>query len=170
VEKNSNIFSISYSTGGFSPTNIPGGAAALDIGYTSGGNQFVSAATVTSGATSTPAAVTYSSTSNISVYTELTISGTTVYNGNSGYLDVTLEYVGQPQYKLQGQSGAPTTISITTPGTPEIKSFNVINGTELFLYDQSWASGGAGDLLLSTVIKESESFFYSPGPPTVWGR
>lgn len=170
VEKNSHIFSIAYSTGGFEPTNIPGGAAILDIGYTSGGSEFVSAANVATGITSGPISVTHTSTTDIQVGLKLTVSGNNVYNGNSGYIDLTVEYNGEPQYKLEGQSG-PSTISITTPGTPEIRSFNVINGTNLSLYDQSWTAGNpTGDLLYSVVIKESESFVYTPGPPTLWGR
>ena len=169
VEKNSHIFSVAYSTGGFAPTNIPGGAAVLDIGYTSGGNEFVAAAVVTTGTTSGPISVSHTSTSNINIGLELTISGTNVYNGNSGYIDLTVGYNGEPQYKLEGQA-ANTIIAIATPGTPEIRSFNVVNGTELSLYDQSWTGGGAGDLLYSIVIKESESFVYNPGPPTLWGR
>ncbi len=171
IEKNSHIFAVHYSTGGFEPTNASGGSAALDIGYSSGGNQFVSAASVTSGTTSGPVSITYTSTSDISVGTELTISGSGVSNGNSGYIDIMVEYNGEPQYKLEGQSGNPTTMSISIAGTPEIISFNVIKGTVIYLYDQSWTAGSPiGDLLHSIVIKESENFAYSPGPPTLWGR
>ena len=171
IEKNSHIFAVHYSTGGFEPTNSAGGSAALDIGYTSGGNEFVSAASVISGITSGPASVTYTSTSDISIGSELTISGSGVSNGNSGYIDIMVEYNGEPQYKLEGQAGNPTTISISSAGTPEIISFNVIKGTKIYLYDQSWTAGSpTGDLLHSIVIKESENFAYLPGPPTLWGR
>ncbi|GAX62690.1 type II secretory system protein [Candidatus Scalindua japonica] len=170
IEKNSHIFAVHYSTGGFEPTNASGGSATLDIGYTSGGDEFISAASVISGATSGPNSVVYTSTSDISIGTELTISGSGVSNANSGYVDVMIEYNGEPQYRLEGQV-APTTISISSAGTPEIISFNVINGTSLFLYDQSWTAGSpTGDLLHSIVIKESENFAYIPGPPTLWGR
>ncbi len=171
IEKNSHIFAVHYSTGGFEPTNATGGTATLDIGYTSGGNQYVSAASVTSGATSGPVSVTHTSTSDISVGTELTISGSGVSNANSGYIDVMVEYNGDPQYKLEGQAGNPTTITNSTGGTPEIISFNVIDGTMIYLYDQSWTAGSpTGDLLHSIVIKEAENFAYIPGPPTLWGR
>ena len=171
IEKNSHIFAVHYSTGGFEPTNATGGTATLDIGYTSGGNQYVSAASVTSGATSGPVSVTHTSTSDISVGSELTISGSGVSNANSGYIDVMVEYNGDPQYKLEGQSGNPTTITNSTGGSPEIISFNVIDGTLIYLYDQSWTAGSpTGDLLHSIVIKESENFAYIPGPPTLWGR
>lgn len=171
VEKNSHIFAVSYETGGFSPTDISGGAAAVDIGYSSGGGEFLSAINMTLGTASTPLAVTYTSTSAINTSLELTISGASVTNGDSGYIDVSLHYQGEPQYKLEGRTGNPTTISISSPGTTEIKSFNVINGTTLYLYDQSWTGGSpTGDLLLSVVIKDSENFIYSPGPPTFWGR
>ncbi len=171
IEKNSHIFAVHYSTGGFEPTNATGGSAAFDIGYTSGGDEFVSAASVISGVTSGPTSVTYTSTGDISVGTELTIPGSGVSSANSGYIDVMVEYNGEPQYKLEGQSGDPTTISINSAGTPEIISFNVINGTMIYLYDQSWTGGSpTGDLLHSIVIKESESFAYIPGPPTLWGR
>jgi hypothetical protein len=171
VEKNSHIYSVSYSTGGFEPTNIPGGTVELDIGYTSEGNEFYDSIDVSIGTTTPYSKLSspYTSTVDISVGLELTISGTSVYNGNSGYIDTTVEYNGEPQYKLEGQSN-PTIISISNPGTPEIISFNVINGTELSLYDQSWIGTGDGDLLYSVIIKESESFYYSPGPPTLWGR
>ncbi len=170
IEKNSHIFAVHYSTGGFEPTSDTGGSAVLDIGYTSGGNQFVSEASVISGATSGPTSVTYTSTSDINVGTELTISGSGVSNANSGYIDMMVEYNGEPQYMLEGQAGL-TTISISSAGTPEIVSFNVINGTTLYLYDQSWSGGSpTGDLLHSIVIKESENFAYIPGPPTLWGR
>jgi prepilin-type N-terminal cleavage/methylation domain-containing protein len=171
AEKNSHIFSISYSSGGFEPTNIPGGTATLDIGRTSGGNEFVSAANVTSGVTSSSVAVTYTSSADISIGSELTMAGAGVLNGNSGYIDIVVEYNGEPQYRLEGQAGNPATISITSPGTPEIVSFNVIDGTTLYLYDQSWTAGSpAGDMLLTVVIKESAGFTYSPGPPTSWSR
>ncbi len=169
VEENSHIFSVTYSSGGFEPTNIAGGTATVDIGTTSGGTELVSAASVISGVTVQPASVTITSASDITIYEELTIGGASVVNANSGYIDVTLAYVGEPQYKLQGQAGNPTTITITSAGTPEIISFNVLNGTELYLYDQT-LTAGVGNLLLTTVIKESESFIYSPGPPPVWGR
>ncbi len=171
IEQNSHIFAVHYSSGGFEPTNVADGSAALDIGYISGDDQFVSAANVTSGITSGPVAVTHTSTSDIEIGLELTISGTDVSNANSGYIDLMVEYNGEPQYKLEGQSGNPTTIVISSAGTPEIISFNVIEGTTLSLYDQSWTGGSpAGDLLHSIVIKESESFAYTPGPPTLWGR
>ena len=171
VEKNSHIYSVSYSSGGFEPTNLPGGTALLDIGYTPGGNEFVSTANVISGVTSGPVAVTYTSTGNISISSELTIGGAGVVNGNSGNIDITIEYNGEPQYKLEGQAGDATTISITTPGSPEIVSFNVIDGTTLYLYDQSWDTlNPTGNLLHSVVIKESEGFTYLPGPPASWIR
>ncbi len=67
------------------------------------------------------------------------------------------------QYKLEGQAGN-TTINITSPSSPNIVSFNVIDGTTLYLYDQS------GVLLRSVVIKESEGFTYVQGPPALWNR
>ncbi len=171
IEKNSHIFGVHYSTGGFEPTVATGGAAALDIGHTSGGSEFVAAAVVTSGVNSGFVSVTYTSTSDISVGIELTISGSGVTNASSGYMDILVEYSGEPQYKLEGQSGNPTTISISSAGSAEIISFNVINGTQLFLYDQSWTAGSpTGDLLHSVIIKEAESYAYTPGPPTLWGR
>jgi prepilin-type N-terminal cleavage/methylation domain-containing protein len=171
VEKNSHIYSVSYSSGGFEPTNLPGGTALLDIGYTPGGNEFVSTANVISGVTSGPVAVTYTSTGNISISSELTIGGAGVVNGNSGNIDITVEHNGEPQYKLEGQAGDATTISITTPGSPEIVSFNVIDGTTIYLYDQSWTVlVPTGNLLHSVVIKESEGFTYLPGPPASWIR
>jgi hypothetical protein len=171
VEKNSHIYSVSYSSGGFEPTNLPGGTALLDIGYTAGGNEFVSTANVISGVTSGPVAVTYTSTGNISISSELTIGGAGVVNGNSGNIDITVEHNGEPQYKLEGQAGDATTISITTPGSPEIVSFNVIDGTTIYLYDQSWTVlVPTGNLLHSVVIKESEGFTYLPGPPASWIR
>ncbi|MCP4265304.1 MAG: prepilin-type N-terminal cleavage/methylation domain-containing protein [Candidatus Brocadiaceae bacterium] len=60
------------------------------------------------------------------------------------------------QYKLEGQT-VNTTVSFSSPVT---RSFNVIDGTTLYLYDQSI------NLLYSAVIKESEGFTYSPDPPT----
>ena len=151
---------------------MPGGTATVDIGYTSGGNEFLSTELVTTGTSSTPMAISYTSTSDISISLELTIdSAGNVTNANSGYIDLTVQYQGEPQYALEGRAGNPTTITITSPGTLEIVSFNVINGTTLTLYDQSGTSGGAaGDQLLSIVVRESDSFTYSPGPPTIWGR
>ncbi len=60
------------------------------------------------------------------------------------------------QYKLEGQA-VNTTVSFSSPVT---LSFNVIDGTTLYLYDQSI------NLLYSAVIKESEGFTYNPDPPT----
>jgi prepilin-type N-terminal cleavage/methylation domain len=171
VEKNSHIYSITYSTGGFEPTNLEGGTALLDIGYTPGGSQFVSAANVTSGVTAIPVSVNYTSTADINISSELTITGANVFNGNSGFIDTTVGYNGEPQYKLEGQSIDPTVIVISTPGIPEIISFNVINGTSLYLYDQSWTIGNpSGNMLHSSVIKESESYTYSPRPIPSWSR
>ncbi len=171
IEKNSHIFAIHYSTGGFEPTNPTGGTAELDIGHTSGGDQLLvpPAADVLSGHTSGPISVTYTSTSDINISIKLTISGTGVLNGSSGYVDIMAEYSGEPQYKLGGQAGNPATISISSPGTAEIISFNVIKGTQLYLYDQSWtALAPTGNLLHSAVIKETDGFTYSPGPPASW--
>ncbi len=170
IEKHSQLFSFSISTGGFEPTTVTGGTATVDLGYTSGGNEFISTEYVTAGTTSPQIAGSYTSTSDINISLELTIDNAdSVTNANSGYIDVAIEYQGQPQYQLEGQAGTPATINVPSPGTPEIVSFNVINGTEIKLYDQSWTTG-AGDLLLTTIIKEDESFIYSPGPPTLWGR
>ncbi len=65
------------------------------------------------------------------------------------------------QYLLEGQAGN-SIINITLAGTPEIVSFNVIDGTTLYLYDE------LGGLLRLVVIKESEGFTYKQGPPTSW--
>ncbi len=65
-------------------------------------------------------------------------------------------------YKLEGQAGN-FTVSIP-PGSTVIVSFNVIDGTTLYLYDQPVT------LLRSVVIKESEGFTYSQGPPESWSR
>ena len=79
--------------------------------------------------------------------------------------------MANPSISLKARQENPTTISISSAGTPEIISFNVIKGTKLYLYDQSWtALSPTGDLLHSFVIKESEDFAYLPGPPTLWGR
>lgn len=171
VEKNSHIFSISYSTGGFTPTDLTGGTASIDIGHTSGGGEFVSA-DMTTGTSSTYIPETpYTSTSDISVGVEMTVAGTLVVNASSGFIDIILNYQGEPQYKLEGRTGNPTTITNTTPGIPETVSFNVIKSTTLSLYDQSWTAGSpTGDLSISIIIKEDESFIYSPGPPALWGR
>lgn len=68
------------------------------------------------------------------------------------------------QYKLEGQAWN-STVNITSLVSPEIVSFNVIDGTTLYLYDQS------GNLLYSVVIKESEGFIYKPEPPPAsWSR
>ncbi len=180
IEKNSHIFSLTYSTGGFSPTNIPGGTATVKIGYSDGGNEFLQALTtqpvdVTNGTTS-PSITNFtppSTTSDIKVSLELTIesvAGDSIYAGNSGYIDITLQYQGEPQYQIEGQPGT-STISIAAPGTTEIRSFNVIDGTKIDLYDQSWtAAGPIGDHLLSAIIKEPTILTYSPGPPTYWGK
>ncbi|MCP5005642.1 MAG: hypothetical protein GY941_17160, partial [Planctomycetes bacterium] len=67
------------------------------------------------------------------------------------------------QYQLKGQAGN-TTVSIPSQVS---WSFNVIDGTTLYLYDQP------GNLLYSAVIKESEGFIYKPDPPTSpasWSR
>ena len=187
LENNSHIFSVSYSSGGFGPTDS---TALLDIGYTAGGNEFVAAADVTNGFNSGPVAVIYTSTSNISISSELSIvgggggggggggkgkgkpgTGTGITTDNSGVVEITVEYNGEPQYKLEGQVGGATTINITTPSSPEIVSFNVIDGTTIYLYDQSWdALNLTANLLHSVVIKESEGFTYLPGPPASWIR
>lgn len=62
------------------------------------------------------------------------------------------------QYKLEGQTGN-STVNITSLVSPKTVSFNVIDGTTLYLYDQS------GTLLYSVVIKEAEGFVYKPEPP-----
>lgn len=67
------------------------------------------------------------------------------------------------QYRLEGQTGN-STVNITSAGSPEIVSFNVIDGTTLYLYDQ------LGALLRTVVIKESEGFTYTQGPPESWSR
>ena len=176
TEKNSHIFSIIYSTNGFEPTNMVGGMITVEIGYTSGGNEFLNnvPGNVTTGTTSPPISISpaYTSINDINIGIELTIPGSSnVYHGNSGHIDITVQYQGEPQFKLEGQTGNPTTMTVTTAGMTEIRSFNVIDGTTIYLYDQSGTSGGiAGDLLLSAVIKDSTIFTYSPGPPTFWGR
>lgn len=169
--RHSRAFYVTYSTGGFSPTTPAGGIATISIG-TALLTEFVNAASVITGVNSGPVAIALNTGDNTqTVGSTLTIGGAGVTSANSGYMDILVEYAGEPQYQLEGRAGNPNVITITTPGTSELISFNVINGTQLFLYDQDWtAASPTGNLMLSIVLKESDSFSYSPGPPAVWGR
>ncbi len=170
VAGNSTIFSVSCTTNSFGPTNPPNGTALLNVGVPPAGDQFVTGANVIGGLNFGPQAFNFQTIINTNISSTLTIGPVGTF-GNSGNIDITVEYNGEPQYTLEGQAGGATTISITSPGTPEIVSFNVIDGTTIYLYDQSWdALNPNGNLLHSVVIKESVGFTYLPGPPASWIR
>lgn len=91
----------------------------------------------------------------------------------TGYLDVTVTYTSPANWQAIGQSGGVN----STPVLPNIGAvtYYLINGTQIFLC--SGTGGGAidcasGDVpqLASLFIKESDSFVFSPGPPSIWGR
>ncbi|MGR3178399.1 MAG: type II secretion system protein [Candidatus Anammoxibacter sp.] len=165
VEKNSHIFSVRLSTGGFEPILPSGGTVTVDIGWTSGENEFFSPepVDVTAGS-STSSSVVRESTSDINIGIELTIDPAVPGTASSGYIDLLVEYQGKPQYKIEERPLRTIGIPADGTGTPEIRSFNVINGTEITFYGQS------GNRLYSIIVKESDSFTYSPGPPAIWGR
>ncbi|GMT41858.1 MAG: hypothetical protein IEMM0002_0269 [bacterium] len=88
-----------------------------------------------------------------------------------GYVGITVEYEADTGYNLAGRAGPPGSppaqLAAAGGGSTAATTIWVINGTELRLYSNDVA---AARQLLAVVVKEADSFMFSPGPPAIWGR
>ncbi len=148
-----------YFNGNFAST---GTGATLAIGYDAVSAGFWGS-TLVDGGSNLPDSVAYAAGAEqaaTTVTADITaVPDQTTADPVSGYIDITVEYHADPQYQLVGQAAVTT---IDTSAANKVTMY-AINGSELSLFDQG------GTQLVSRIIKEAESFTFSPGPPAIWG-
>ncbi len=169
---NSTIFQYTYTSGGFMPV-APATAvtATMSIGTTAGGVDVLATGTViTGGGSATGTGLTVASAATGSIYFPVALVITGAGTIAPTFVDVTIHYAGLPTYTIVNRTTASDALTLPTTTTPTSYPASgqiyLIEDTQLQLRDHLVGN----NLIFSTTIRGSETFFYTPGPPAVWGR